>query len=75
MWGLSRNPDTYKQAIKIKAASMSTDVVEISDRDRTDIIVICTPIACHLPMIAALVPQLSIKCDFLRMLVRWLGDH
>ena len=65
VWGLSRNPDTCKQAIKIKAVNIaSTDVVEISDRDRTDIIVICTPIAAILPMIAALVPQLPSNVIF-----------
>lgn len=65
VWGLSRNPETCKQAIKIKAVNIaSTDVVEISDRDRTDIIVICTPIAAILPMIAALVPQLPSNVIF-----------
>jgi len=65
VWGLSRNPETCKQAIKIKAVNIaSTDVVEIPDRDRTDIIVICTPIAAILPMIAALVPQLPSNVIF-----------
>lgn len=65
VWGLSRNPETCKQAIKIKAVNIaSTDVVEIPDRDRTDIIVICTPIAAILPTIAALAPQLPSNVIF-----------
>ena len=65
VWGLSRNPETCKQAIKIKAVNIaSTDIVEIPDRDRTDIIVICTPIAAILPTIAALAPQLPSNVIF-----------
>ena len=65
VWGLSRNPETCKQAIKIKAVNIaSTDVVEIPDRDHTDIIVICTPIAAILPTIAALAPQLPSNVVF-----------
>ena len=65
VWGLSRNPETCKQAIKIKAVNIaSTDIVEIPDLDRTDIIVICTPIAAILPTIAALAPQLPSNVIF-----------
>ena len=65
VWGLSRNPETCKHAIKIKAVNIaSIDIVEIPDRDRTDIIVICTPIAAILPTITALAPQLPSNVIF-----------
>jgi arogenate dehydrogenase (NADP+) len=61
VWGISRNPETCKQAVEIKAVNLaSTDILDIPDRilNHTDIIVICTPIAAILPTILSLAPQL-----------------
>jgi len=62
VWGISRNPETCKQAEAIASVNVaSTDIAEIPDRilRQTDIVVICTPIAAILPMIAALAPKFS----------------
>ena len=65
VWGLSRNPETCKQAEAIAAVNMaSTDIEAIPDRDRTDIVVICTPIAAILPTIAAIAPHLPANVIF-----------
>ncbi len=65
VWGLSRNPETCKQAEAIAAVNMaSTDIEAIPDRDRTDIVVICTPIAAILPTIAAIAPKLPANVIF-----------
>ena len=65
VWGLSRNPETCKQAETIAAVNMaSTDIEAIPDRDRTDIVVICTPIAAILPTIAAIAPHLPANVIF-----------
>jgi arogenate dehydrogenase (NADP+) len=61
VWGISRNPETCKQAQAIAAVSMaSTNIVDIPDRilAETDIVVICTPIASILPTIKAIAPKL-----------------
>jgi arogenate dehydrogenase (NADP+) len=61
VWGISRNPETCKQAQAIAAVSMaSTNISAIPDRilAETDIIVICTPIAAILPTIKAIAPKL-----------------
>lgn len=62
VWGISRNPETCKQAEAIASVNVaSTDIAEIPDRilRQTDIVVICTPIAAILPTIAALAPKFS----------------
>jgi arogenate dehydrogenase (NADP+) len=65
VWGLSRNPETCKQAEAIAAVNMaSTHIEAIHDRDRTDIVVICTPIAAILPTIAAIAPHLPANVIF-----------
>lgn len=67
VWGISRNPETCKQAVEIQAVNVaSTDITEIPDRilSQTDIIIICTPIAAILPMIAALAPKLNSNVIF-----------
>ncbi len=61
VWGISRNPDTCKQAIAIAAVKIAdTDIANIPDHilAQTDIVVICTPIAAILPTISALAPKL-----------------
>ena len=65
VWGISRNPETCQQAEAIAAVNVaSTNIESISDRDRTDIVVICTPIAAILPTIANLAPKLSPQVIF-----------
>ncbi len=67
VWGISRNPETCKQAEAIAAVNIaSTSIKDIPDRllDQTDIVVICTPIATILPTIAALAPQLKANVIF-----------
>jgi arogenate dehydrogenase (NADP+) len=62
VWGISRNPETCKQAEAIASVNVaSTDIAEIPDRilRQTDIVVICTPITAILPTIAALAPKFS----------------
>ncbi|NUN66470.1 prephenate/arogenate dehydrogenase [Pseudanabaena biceps] len=59
IWGISRSPDTCKQAEAIAAVNIaSTNIQNIPDVANTDIVVICTPIASILPTIQALAPQL-----------------
>jgi arogenate dehydrogenase (NADP+) len=61
VWGISRNPDTCKQAVAIAAVNIAdTDIAKIPDRilSQTDIVVICTPIAAILSTITALAPKL-----------------
>ena len=61
VWGISRNPDTCKQAVAIAAVKIAdTDIANIPDRilAETDIVVICTPIASILPTLTALAPKL-----------------
>ena len=67
VWGISRNPETCKQAEAIAAVNIaSTSIADIPDRilSQTDIVVICTPIATILPTIAALAPQLKANVIF-----------
>ena len=67
VWGISRNPETCKQAEAIAAVNIaSTSIEDIPDRilAQTDIVVICTPIATILPTIAALAPQLKANVIF-----------
>lgn len=59
IWGISRSPETCKQAEAIAAVNIaSTNIQDIPDLQNTDIVVICTPIASILPTIQALAPQL-----------------
>jgi len=62
VWGISRNPDTCKQAEAIAAVNIaSTDIADIPNHllKQTDIVVICTPIAAILPTLRAIAPQLA----------------
>ena len=61
VWGISRNPETCKQAEAIAAVNIaSTDITNIPDHilAQTDIVVICTPITSIVPTIDALAPKL-----------------
>jgi len=61
VWGISRNPETCKQAEAIAAVNIADINIEnIPDRilAQTDIVVICTPIAAILPTITALASKL-----------------
>ena len=67
VWGISRNPETCKQAQAIASVNIaSTNIADIPDRilDQTDIVVICTPIAAILPTITAIAPKLSSNVIF-----------
>jgi arogenate dehydrogenase (NADP+) len=67
VWGLSRNPETCKQAEAIAAVSIaSTNISDIPDRilAQTDIVVICTPIASILPTLMAIAPKLNANVIF-----------
>ncbi len=65
VWGISRNPETCKQAESMAAVNVaSIGIDNIPDRDRTDIVVICTPIAAILPTITALAPKLPSNIIF-----------
>ncbi len=67
VWGISRNPETCKQAQAIAAVNIaSTNITDIPDLilDQTDIVVICTPIAAILPTITAIAPKLSSNVIF-----------
>jgi arogenate dehydrogenase (NADP+) len=67
VWGISRNPETCKQAEAIAAVSIaSTNISDIPDRilAQTDIVVICTPIASILPTIMAIAPKLNSNVIF-----------
>jgi arogenate dehydrogenase (NADP+) len=67
VWGISRNPETCRQAEAIAAVNVaSTDIASIPDHilATTDIVVICTPIAAILPTIMAIAPQLPAKVIF-----------
>jgi arogenate dehydrogenase (NADP+) len=61
VWGISRNPETCKQAEAIAAVSIANPNIEnIPDHilAQTDIVVICTPIASILTTIIAIAPKL-----------------
>jgi arogenate dehydrogenase (NADP+) len=67
VWGISRNPETCKQAEAIAAVGIaSTNIADIPDRilAQTDIVVICTPIASILPTIIAIAPKLNSNVIF-----------
>jgi len=67
VWGISRNPETCKQAQAIASVNIaSTNIADIPDRilDQTDIVVICTPIAAILPTIIAIAPKLNSNVIF-----------
>ncbi len=67
VWGISRNPETCKQAEAIASVSIaSTNIADIPDRilAQTDIVVICTPIASILPTIMAIAPKLGANVIF-----------
>ncbi|PZO43273.1 MAG: arogenate dehydrogenase [Pseudanabaena frigida] len=67
VWGISRNPETCKQAEAIAVANVaSTDIEAIPDRilRQTDIVIICTPIAAILPTITNLAPKLPSNIIF-----------
>ncbi len=67
VWGISRNPETCKQAEAIAAVSIAgTNIADIPDRilAQTDIVVICTPIASILPTITAIAPKLNANVIF-----------
>lgn len=67
VWGISRNPETCKQAQAIASVNIaSTNIADIPDRilDQTDIVVICTPIAAILPTIIAIAPKLGSNVIF-----------
>ena len=67
VWGVSRNPETCKQAQSIASVNIaSTNIADIPDRilDQTDIVVICTPIAAILPTITAIAPKLGSNVIF-----------
>jgi arogenate dehydrogenase (NADP+) len=55
VWGLSRSPDTCRQAVAVGAVDQAaTSFDQITDLDQTDLIVICTPIAAILPTLKQL---------------------
>ncbi|MEI6430512.1 MAG: prephenate/arogenate dehydrogenase [Pseudanabaena sp. ELA607] len=55
VWGVSRNPDTCKQAVAIGAVDQAApSFAEIDHLLQTDLIVICTPIAAILPTLSQL---------------------
>lgn len=61
VWGLSRNPETCKQAEAIAAVNIAvTNIANVSDRilTQTEIVVICTPISTILATIETLAPKL-----------------
>lgn len=61
VWGISRNPETCKQAEAIAAVNIAnTNIENIPDRilAQTEIVVICTPIASILSTIIAIAPKL-----------------
>ncbi|PZU95113.1 MAG: arogenate dehydrogenase [Pseudanabaena sp.] len=61
VWGISRSPETCKQAIAIASvniASTTIDDIPTQVLEQTELVVICTPIAAILPTIAALAPKL-----------------
>lgn len=67
VWGISRNPETCKQAQAIASVNIaSTNIADIPDRilDQTEIVVICTPIAAILPTIIAIAPKLGSNVIF-----------
>jgi len=67
VWGISRNPETCKQAEAIASVNIaSPDIGNIPDRilSQTDIVVICTPIAAILSTIAAIAPKLPAHVIF-----------
>jgi arogenate dehydrogenase (NADP+) len=67
VWGISRNPETCKQAQAIASVNIaSTNIADIPDRilNQTDIVVICTPIAAILPTITAIAPKLGSNVIF-----------
>ncbi|WP_434685549.1 prephenate/arogenate dehydrogenase [Pseudanabaena minima] len=67
VWGLSRNPETCKQAKAIAAVNIADiDIENIPDRilAQTDIVVICTPIASILSTIALIAPKLPANVIF-----------
>jgi arogenate dehydrogenase (NADP+) len=60
VWGISRNPDTCKQAVAIGAVDAAYQAAEmIPYLDETDVVFICTPIAAILPSIASIAPRLK----------------
>ncbi len=70
VWGVSRNPDTCRQAVALGAVDQAaTNLNQIADLDQTDLIVICTPIAAILPTLKQLAtifadyPKLPIVTD------------
>jgi arogenate dehydrogenase (NADP+) len=71
VWGLSRSPDTCRQAVAVGAVDQAaTSFDQITDLEQTDLIVICTPIAAILPTLkqlaiifAASYPKLPIITD------------
>ncbi len=61
VWGISRNPETCKQAEAIAAVNIANPNIEnLPDRvlTETEIVVICTPIASILPTLKAIAPKL-----------------
>lgn len=67
VWGISRNPDTCKQAEAIAAVNIAgTNIADIPNHilAQTDIVVICTPIASILPTIMAIAPKLNSNVIF-----------
>ena len=67
VWGISRSPETCKQAEAIAAVSIaSTNISDIPDHilAQTDIVVICTPIAAILSTIIAIAPNLASNVIF-----------
>ncbi|TYQ29069.1 prephenate/arogenate dehydrogenase [Pseudanabaena sp. UWO311] len=67
VWGISRNPDTCKQAEAIAAVNIADiDIENIPDRilAQTDIVVICTPIASILSTITLIAPKLPANVIF-----------
>jgi arogenate dehydrogenase (NADP+) len=65
VWGISRSPDTCKQAVAmgaVDAACQEADMIPYLDK--TDVVVVCTPIPSILPTIAAIAPRLNSSTIF-----------
>jgi arogenate dehydrogenase (NADP+) len=65
VWGISRSPDTCKQAVAMGAVDAACQEAEmIPYLTETDVVVVCTPIPSILPTIAAIAPRLNSSTIF-----------
>ncbi len=67
LWGISRNAATCKQAEAIAAVNIaSTNIADIPEHilAKTEIVVICTPIAAIVPTISEIAPKLAANLIF-----------